>query len=135
MAAMIPVIVPYTMGISVWNKCVVAIVAVTGAMIAIIEGVTKLYQFHENWIQYRTTSELLKIEKNLFLTGSGPYAVGEETPEQIFVHNIENLVSSENNRWKGLNLKSTRRDRKNSFFIRFIGFFKNVFFDKGIAHL
>lgn len=77
-------------------------VGIFGAIIAIIESVTKLYKYHENWIQYRTTCELLKYQKYLFLTNSYPYNDTEETKENIFIKNIENIISSENNQWKTL---------------------------------
>ena len=46
------------------------VVGILGAMVAVIAGVLGLYQFEHRWTQYRTTSETLKKEKFLFLTGS-----------------------------------------------------------------
>lgn len=80
------------------------IIGLFGAIIAIIESITKLYKYHENWIQYRTTCELLKYQKHLYLTKSYPYNDCDETIENIFVKNIENIISSENNQWKAMNV-------------------------------
>lgn len=41
-------------------------VGLFGAAIAVLEGVSKIYKFHEKWIEYRSTSELLKYEKTYF---------------------------------------------------------------------
>ena len=56
--------------------------------------------YHETWIQYRTTCELLKYHRYLYLTKSHPYNDSEETIDNIFVRNIENIISSENDQWK-----------------------------------
>ena len=86
LASFIPLFSAYSQ-----NCTIVAFtVGLFGAIIAIIESTTKLYKYHENWIQYRTTCELLKYQKNLFLTGSYPYNNSDETIENIFVKNIEN---------------------------------------------
>src|SRR5579883_2700699 len=42
-----------------------------GALIAILEGVLQLNQYHYNWITYRSTCESLKHEKYLYLAGAG----------------------------------------------------------------
>ena len=70
------------------------IVGILGAIIAIIETISKLFKWHENWIEYRTTCELLKYHKYLYLTQSSPYI------DNLFVKNIEDIISSENNQWK-----------------------------------
>ncbi|MDB5555665.1 MAG: hypothetical protein JWL86_5649 [Rhizobium sp.] len=38
-----------------------------GALIAIVEALQQLNQYHANWISYRSTSEALKHEKFLYL--------------------------------------------------------------------
>lgn len=104
-AAIIPILVPYAVRGNIFSVCV----ATLGALIAILETVCRLYKFHENWIQYRTTAELLKYHKYLFLTHSAPYNIEEESIENVFVRNIESIISSENNTWKALqtNTKQT----------------------------
>lgn len=100
LASSIPLISAYSERSSV----IAFIVGLFGAIIAIIESITKLYKYHENWIQYRTTCELLKYQKYLYLTQSYPYNNGDETIENIFVKNIEAIISSENNHWKSMNM-------------------------------
>ena len=99
LAASIPILAGYTNT----HTAIAVCVGIAGAFIAIIESVTKLYRFHENWIQYRSTCELLRYQKYLFITHSAPYNPDTETIENIFVRNIENMISSENNQWKNLN--------------------------------
>lgn len=99
LAAFIPLLSAYTkdcIGISI-------IVGLFGSVIAIIESITKLNKYHENWIEYRTTCELLRYQKHLYLTKSSPYNPKEDTIDNLFIHNIENIISSENNKWKLLN--------------------------------
>ena len=83
-----------------------------GAIIAIIESITKLFKWHENWIEYRTTCELLRYQKHLYLTKSAPYNTEPETIDNIFVRNIENIISSENNKWKNINSQEDKTIKK-----------------------
>lgn len=101
-AALIPVFAPFASSYC-WVPIVIALL---GAGISIIESITRLYKFHENWIEYRTTCELLKYHKHLYITKSAPYNDAEETVENLFVRNIETIISSENNNWKVLNSPS-----------------------------
>lgn len=99
LAALIPLLAGYATSC----KGVAFIIGLLGAVIAVIESISKLNKYHENWIQYRTTCEMLKYQKHLYLTGSAPYNPTDETIENIFVRNIENIISSENNQWKNIN--------------------------------
>lgn len=81
-------------------------VGLFGAIIAITESISKLYKFHEIWIQYRTTAEMLKHEKYLFLTCSYPYQRDEESIGNIFIKNIEEIISSESKSWNQLNTQN-----------------------------
>lgn len=58
-AAAIPLFSGYTVGC----PAMAFIIGVLGAVIAIIEGVERLYRYHENWIEYRAACEALKHEK------------------------------------------------------------------------
>lgn len=96
MAALIPLLSGY----ATVHIAIPITVGILGAAIAIIESVTKLNKYHENWIQYRTTCEMLKYHKHLFLTQTYPYNPSDETIENTFVRNIEDIISSENSQWK-----------------------------------
>ena len=96
--------IPLLSGYSRNSSCIAFIVGAFGAIIAIIEAITKLNKYHENWIQYRSTCELLRYQKSLYLTKSSPYNPIDETIDNIFVKNVENIISSENNQWKVTNI-------------------------------
>ncbi len=68
-----------------------------GLIVAVIAGVITLYQFQENWIEYRTTSEMLRREKYFFLTKTNLYSVKESFP--LLVQRVENIISKENSDW------------------------------------
>lgn len=69
-----------------------------GALIT--ESVQSIFQYHENWTNYRCTSEALKKEQNLYKTKSGVY---RDTPESMidnmFVERCEDIISNENSKW------------------------------------
>jgi len=73
------------------------IIGVIGVVIAVSAGLSSLYKFHENWIEYRTTAETLKHEKYLFLTKCSPY--DEENCFCKLVQRVEGLISKENSQW------------------------------------
>lgn len=89
------------------------IIGVFGATIAIIESISKLYKFHENWIQYRSTAEMLKHEKYLFLTKSRPYLNSEESIVNTFIQNIEEIISSESKSWSQMNMENLPSNSNN----------------------
>lgn len=101
LAAIIPLLTGYSVKVS-WIPFVIGCI---GVLITIIESLSKLNKLHENWIHYRSTSELLKFQKHLFITRSSPYNNCGDTIENLFVKNIEQIISSENGQWKSLNVR------------------------------
>jgi len=73
------------------------IVGALGVMIALVAAASSLFKYHENWIQYRVTSEQLKHEKFLFATRSSPY--NDQTCFQLLVQRVEALISKEAAAW------------------------------------
>jgi len=69
-----------------------------GVLIAVLEGVQQLNQYHENWISYRSTCEALRHEKFLYLAGAGPYAAAQN-PTALLAETIESVVSREHAKW------------------------------------
>jgi uncharacterized protein DUF4231 len=67
------------------------------AVIVVLEGAQQLYQFHQNWITYRSTAEALKHERYLYLAQAGPYT-GEDRRAQL-AERLEGLVSQEHAKW------------------------------------
>lgn len=87
------------------------IVGLFGAVIAIIKSLSRLYQWPENWIGYRTACDMLRYQKILFETGSAPYNPKPENLENIFIHNVEQIISAEHNQWKSLMLKQSDQEQ------------------------
>ena len=73
------------------------VAAVLGALIAVVEGVQQLFQFHEHWIGYRSTAEALKQNKYLYLSRARPYSGHDR--DRILAERVEALISRENTQW------------------------------------
>jgi|SRR5579862_4129541 len=69
-----------------------------GVLIAALEGILQLNQYHHNWITYRSTCETLKHEKYLYLASAGPYSTAA-VPHALLAERIESLVSQEHAKW------------------------------------
>jgi Protein of unknown function (DUF4231) len=74
------------------------IVGGLGVLIAVLEGLQQLNQYHANWLNYRSTCEALKHEKYLSLAKAGPYAAAID-PRVLLAERIESLVSQEHAKW------------------------------------
>ena len=86
-------------------------IALAGATIAVLAGVHGLYNFHENWIEYRSTAETLKHEKYMYVTSSGIYAE-KENAFQTLVERVESVISHENINWAQINKKPSAKNEK-----------------------
>lgn len=95
-AALIPFLSGY---VHLYQSQITFVIGMLGVVVAAIAGLLGLYQFQENWIEYRTTCESLKKEKYLFLTCSEPYDCDDEGRLQLLVHRVETLISRENTDW------------------------------------
>ena len=83
------------------------IVAILGALIAILEGTQQLYQFHTLWTEYRSTAEHLKHEKYLFLSLSGQYrGFDQEEALLLLAQRIEEHISKEHAKWIDMSIKA-----------------------------
>ncbi len=91
-AALIPVLVtshvPYGTEVS----------AALGVLIAVMEGLQQLNQYHGNWISYRATAEALKHEQFLYLAKAGPY-IAADHPQSMLAERIESLITQEEGKW------------------------------------
>ncbi len=92
---------------SLWLKIIIGLL---GLAIATATSILGLYQFQENWLEYRTTCETLRHEKYLFLAGAPPY--DEEDPFLLLVERVESLISKENTNWQ--NYMKQTGDEKNA---------------------
>lgn len=69
-----------------------------GAAILIITSITQLEKYQENWIEYRTTAELLKKERYFIKNGAVEYTnLYDDAKRKLLVECIESLISSETN--------------------------------------
>ena len=89
-AALIPFIAGYS--------DLIFLAGLLGVFIVILEGFQSLFQFHDNWISYRSTSEALKREKYLWQSGAGQYK-DTENPDALLAERVEALVSKEHVKW------------------------------------
>ncbi len=80
-----------------------------GVLIAVLEGMQQLNQYHHNWITYRSTCELLEHEKYLYLAKAGPYAVASDA-HSLLAERVESLVSQEHATWASGQSRVERRD-------------------------
>lgn len=108
----IAALIPLLSGYAASSTLIAVIIGVGGALITLIEGICKLFRFHENWIEYRSTCELLRHEKYLYEMRAFPYCK-EESYEQMFVKNVESLISAESSKWKTNNVTQVGEEKKN----------------------
>ncbi|MDW5564164.1 MAG: DUF4231 domain-containing protein [Methanomassiliicoccus sp.] len=69
-----------------------------GVIVVFTEGIQQVYQFHANWISYRSTCEALRHEKFLFLARAGPYS-SSPNPDILLAERVESNISVENANW------------------------------------
>lgn len=96
-AAAIPVVAAFDVPVYV--------AGILGAVVVVVEGLQQAYQYHKNWITYRSTAESLKHEKYLYLARADAYA-HSKNPLRLLAERIEGLISQEHARWI-----SSRRQR------------------------
>lgn len=94
LAASVPVLVAFVAS----HPVIKVVIAAAGSAVAVISAVHGLYNFHENWIEYRSVCEALKREKHLYLTRSGIYAEAEN-PFSLLVDRAESIMAQENVSW------------------------------------
>jgi len=79
-------------------KMPAAVTGSLGVLIAALEGLLQLNQYHHNWIAYRSTCETLKHEKYLYLANAGPYSTATAA-HALLAERVESLVSQEESKW------------------------------------
>ena len=84
-----------------------------GASIVVLEGFQQLFQFQQNWIGYRATSEALKHEKFLYLMRAGPYR-DSPAPDAVLAERVEGLVSQEHSSSSAAQAQVDGRDPRDS---------------------
>ena len=103
-AATIPFLAGYATDTSPELKVIIGLL---GVIIALVAGIISLNKFQETWVEYRTTSEMLKHHKYLFLTKSSPYETGDAF--QALVQTVEALISKENSNWNNYSKQAKKK--------------------------
>ena len=74
--------------------------SIIGGIIVVVTGITQLEKYQENWILYRTSSELLKKEKYFFENNAGEYSnLDEKERSKLLVERVESIVSAETSKY------------------------------------
>ena len=74
--------------------------SVLGGIVVVMTSLIQLHKYQENWILYRTTAELLKKEKYLYLNDAGDYSgLDPSAKKKQLVERIEVIVSSETSKY------------------------------------
>lgn len=90
--------IPFLAGLQNKIDCIAIATGILGVALVVLNGLQQLYKYHENWITYRSTIEVLKREKILFETQTGPYSGTDAFIK--FVQNFEAILANENKVWK-----------------------------------
>src|SRR5829696_8441530 len=99
--------IPFLVGFHERHKLFPIVTGLLGVLIVVINGIQQLYKFHENWLTYRVTIEMLRREKMLFENHAGNYR--EENSFQRFVENIESVLANENKIWQNNVMQRTEQ--------------------------
>ena len=78
------------------------IVALMGSLITIVSTINATFKWHEKWIDYRVTAEILKYHRCLYETRSSPY--NGPDADKILIESVNTTVDS--NKWKSRELKN-----------------------------
>lgn len=68
------------------------------AVVVVAEGVQQVFQFHANWISYRSTAETLRQHAFFFAAGIEPYD-DPSTRRRMLAALLRDLTSKENATW------------------------------------
>lgn len=86
------------------------VIAGVGVLIAAVEGILSLYDYQNNWINYRQTLEALKREKFFYATKSSIYK--KDSSFQFFVERIETILTMENKNWSESALSEVKVEKE-----------------------
>jgi Protein of unknown function (DUF4231) len=96
LSVMVPVAVSHPQDWSGWQR---VLVLAGSLLLPAMTGLTSFRKYGETWISYRTTAELLKTEKYLFLTGSGRYRDNPNAFHDL-VEAVEALLIAEHTKFR-----------------------------------
>lgn len=90
---------------------VIYLIGSIGVLVTVLEGFLNVGKYHENWVEYRSISEMLKHEKYMYLGRAGVYSENDEL--NFLVERVETIVSKENINWANLNYGDNGGTKKN----------------------
>jgi ABC-type bacteriocin/lantibiotic exporter with double-glycine peptidase domain len=96
-ASSIPLLAGYSQISGQVGMAIGIIIGVIGLIVAVIAGIVSLYQFQENWNEYRASAESLKQEKYLYLARVERY--DGDQPFVLLVQRVVALLKSEATGW------------------------------------
>jgi hypothetical protein len=74
--------------------------SILGGVIVMVTGILQMYKHQENWILFRTTQELLKREKALYLNDAGDYfGLTDEQKKRQLIERVEALITAETSKY------------------------------------
>jgi hypothetical protein len=86
--------------------------SIVGGVIVVVTGLTQLEKYQENWILYRTNSELLKKEKYFFENNVGEYSnPDEQERNKLLVERVESIVSAETSKYFTIHQPSQKNSK------------------------
>jgi uncharacterized membrane protein len=66
-------------------------------VVVLFVSLESVYHFREQWINYRSTEQFLRMEYFFFTANDGPYAGKKESEAyRLFVERVESAIESEN---------------------------------------
>jgi hypothetical protein len=81
-----------------WLKTLKTLSLITSVLVAVLATSLKTFKFEENWINYRTTCEMLKKEIHFHGAGIDEYENCKDK-EALFGNRVETLISRDNTLW------------------------------------
>lgn len=91
------------------------VVAILGALIAVLEGANQVNQWQHNWITYRSTCEALRHEKYTYLERADPYNIDDNVAaRKLLVERVESLISTEHSKWIAVQDEAAKSHPKTS---------------------
>jgi len=93
--ALVPIVNVMSLEVDVIIRIISSIL---GGMIIGITGIIQLKKYQENWIQYRSTEEMLKKEKFMYLNNAGEYSNSDNDEQKLklLVERVESIISNQN---------------------------------------
>ena len=77
------------------------VIAMAGALSAFAIAIQALYQWRENWLEFRSTAEALRREQMLYETRTGPYAhLSESGIAGVLTTRVEDILATEHRTWR-----------------------------------